>query len=364
MRHRFVNCYQISHLFVSNLISKSLKSGRTNLIVIQLRICPQNHCMSPFPTLFRRLLCALFLTLFLSPALLHAQEPLPLQRHFRLHYSNDFFTATDYYYTQGVRMELALPAFRFLRKTHLFPGLKNGTNELYALSFNHQCFTPTSIREDIILVNDRPFAGAISLAAQRIVTDTSKNIRITSELQAGGIGACSGCAETQTTIHRWLDGVTPHGWQHQVNNTPLLNYTLTLEKGLLQRERISVHTAFTGQAGSLYTNAQAALTFRAGRMNPLFNPWQKNKPFRIWITGTGSAIAVGYNATLQGGLFGKESVYTIPADEIKRIVWRADYGLELAWRGLHVHYLFVDISPEFDTGMRHRWGHCKIGVAF
>lgn len=304
----------------------------------------------------------LLLLLLLLPCLLPAQHNLRSQ--FRFQYSNDFFTATDYYYTQGVRIEVALPAFRFLGKTHLFPKLRNGLDEAYTFSFNHQCFTPTSIREDIILVNDRPFAGAISIAAQRVHTDTSANMRITAELQAGGVGPCSGCKETQVTIHGWLDGVDPHGWQHQMKNSPLLNYTLTLEKGLLNKKYFNLAASGTVQAGSLYTNVQGSLTARAGRMNPYFNPWSKNIPFRIWVVAGGTAMAVGYNATLQGGLSGSKSVYTIPADQINRLVWRADYGLEVAFRKLYVHYMFVDISREFKTGMRHRWGQSSIGVLF
>jgi lipid A 3-O-deacylase len=287
-----------------------------------------------------------------------------LRRNIQFHYSNDFFTATDHYYTQGVRLELALPAFRFLRKTYLFPKLKSGADEAFTLAFNQQCFTPTSLYDDNIRIGDRPFAGAISLSAQRIFTDTLHQLKLSSELQLGGVGPCSNCEETQRTIHDWLDGVDPHGWQHQISNAPLVNYNLQLEKGFVNRQYLSLTGSGVARVGTLYTNMQLGMVLRAGWMNNYFHPWQEGRKFRCWIVLGGSALAVGYNASMQGGFYGDESVYTIAPAELNRLVWRADYGLEVAYKKLNVHYLFVDISPEFKTGLRHRWGHCKVSVSF
>ncbi len=288
----------------------------------------------------------------------------PLRRNIQFHYSNDFFTATDHYYTQGVRLELALPAFRFLRKTYLFPKLKSGADEAFTLAFNQQCFTPTSLYNDNILFGDRPFAGAISLSAQRISTDTLQHLKLSSELQLGGVGPCSNCEETQRTIHDWLDNIDPHGWQHQIRNAPLVNYNLQLEKGFVNAKNLRVAGVGTARVGSLYTNLQMGAVIRAGRMNNYFHPWQKGRDFRCWIVVGGSVLGVGYNATMQGGLMGEKSVHVLSPNQINRVVWRADYGLEVAYKKLNVHYLFVDISPEFKTGLRHRWGHCKISVSF
>ncbi|MGL4597605.1 MAG: lipid A-modifier LpxR family protein [Bacteroidia bacterium] len=307
-----------------------------------------------------------FFLILLFPVVLQGQTNATpaLRSNIQFHYSNDFFTATDHYYTQGVRLELALPAFRFLRKTYLFPRLKTGADEAFTLAFNQQCFTPTSLYDDNIRRGDRPFAGAISLTAQRVFTDSLNQLRLRSELQLGGVGPCSNCEETQRTIHGWLDGVDPQGWQHQVRNAPLVNYSLQFEKGIVNQRFVNLTGSGVARVGTLYTNMQLELILRAGWMNDYFNPWQKGRDFRCWLVAGGSVIGVGYNASMQGGVYGEKSVYTISSEQINRLVWRADYGLEVAYKKLNVHYLFVDLSPEFKTGLRHRWGHCKVSVSF
>ena len=63
----------------------------------------------------------------------------------RLHYDNDFFTGTDYYYTQGYMLELVKPALQKNPLTKLLIKAR-GSQIQYGLAFKHFGFTPTSIR--------------------------------------------------------------------------------------------------------------------------------------------------------------------------------------------------------------------------
>jgi lipid A 3-O-deacylase len=59
----------------------------------------------------------------------------------RLNYENDYFTTTDDYYTQGIKLEVASPAFRYSPFMWLLPALSNSAKQ-YTLSAVQDCFTP------------------------------------------------------------------------------------------------------------------------------------------------------------------------------------------------------------------------------
>ncbi|TND07724.1 MAG: hypothetical protein FD123_3043 [Bacteroidetes bacterium] len=308
----------------------------------------------------------LFLFLFstvLAPARAQQDSVAPVKA-FRFTYENDFFTATDYYFTQGVRIEIVLPAFRKNPVSRLLLSLHGGLDEEFGLSVNQQCFTPTSIREDVILFGDRPFAGAIFIGFHRISVHPSKMLRITSELDLGGVGPCSSCRETQESIHTWLDNVYPHGWQFQVQNGPVLNYTAKLEKGFFARDHVDLSGHGTAAAGTLYSNLAAGMLFRAGWMRNYFTVPDAKTKLRFWFTGGGEIRAVGWNATLQGPVFSKNNPYTIANDDLRRLVLQGRGGLELSFRKLHVQYFHYYLTPEFRTGLKHSWGHCRISLLF
>ena len=75
----------------------------------------------------------------------------------RLHYENDFFTATDYYYSQGINLEFVHPWFNDSFLTKMLIAGKDRVQKGIALE--HNGFTPTSTESDSILYGDRPYAA-------------------------------------------------------------------------------------------------------------------------------------------------------------------------------------------------------------
>lgn len=307
---------------------------------------------------------------FVLPFVLCAQDdavhdPEPAQRThvFRYNYDNDFFNATDYYYTQGIRIEYGDLKFKKIPVYRLLPKLRVGEDEEFSLSLNQQCFTPTSIRDDIIRDRDRPFAGTMFLGFLRSSVNESKKLRLLSELDLGAVGPCAGCRETQGSIHTWLDNVFPHGWQFQVGNSFVINASAKLEKGLLETEHFDFSGDISAQAGALHTRAGLGLTARAGWMRPKFQ-LSKRKNFQAYIFGRSETIAVGYNATMQGGPFSRFDAYTIAGKDVERFLLRADAGIILSYKKLQVEFTRTYLTPEFRLGREHSWGHCVVSVYF
>src|SRR4051812_30786752 len=78
------------------------------------------------------------------------------ESYFKFNYDNDFFSATDRYYTQGIRVELSMPMFKYNPFSKVLLRLKNAKN-YYGIAIEHDGFTPKSIRHDTVFVGERPY---------------------------------------------------------------------------------------------------------------------------------------------------------------------------------------------------------------
>ena len=289
-------------------------------------------------------------------------------KYFRFHYDNDYFTATDEYYTQGVTFELVHPALKRnpLNKLLLKP---QNSDTKYGIRFDHFGYTPTSISSDFIRYGDRPFAGNIALSSFLIAIDTVQKQRLSTTLTMGIIGSKAGGRETQVTIHRWLENITPHGWEYQIANDVILNYQINYEKALYQyRNVFSFNSNSELKIGTHTDKIKSGFNFMVGNIP---NPYASNtqiqatkKRFRYYIYGQLQPGFTIYDATLQGGMFNKTSPYTIAAKDLTRFTVQGDFGAVMKIRKLTLEYTQSFITKEFNTGKLHRYGGVRLGVVF
>lgn len=277
----------------------------------------------------------------------------------RLNYENDFFTQTDEYYTQGIKLESVDPVFRYSPIMWLLPNLSH-SNIQYGLSAVQDCFTPTSITSDSILKGDRPFAGYIYLGHYKISADYYKKQLLAAELDVGEIGSCAECAEEQKAIHDAVPGnVPPEGWQYQVGNGIMINYKLRYEKALYSDTAVDVVAAGQINAGTVYDNALACITFHFGKMQSYFLTGHSSA-FQLYGVVQGWVEGVAYNGTMQGDLFTNNSIYTLAYKKICPVVYGDSYGICFSLRKTSITYSVTHITPEIITGDYHGWGHIDI----
>ena len=281
--------------------------------------------------------------------------------YFRFHYDNDYFTATDQYYTQGYQFELVQPWLQKNPLTRLLPRFKTTQ---YGLAFDHFGFTPTSIQSDDILRGDRPFASAALLKSFVMSVDSVHKQRLSAALSLGAIGPLTLGGEMQTAIHRQINGIKPQGWQHQIQNDVILNYELNHEKQLVTyRKFLLINSNAQIRAGTFHNRAQVGLTLTAGCFQSPFGG-EKTARKRFQLFGYVQPLLnfVGYNATLQGGLFNRSSPYTIAAEDLSRVVFQNNFGVILRFKKMELEYSQSFLSKEFKTGTAHAWGGIRIGV--
>lgn len=282
--------------------------------------------------------------------------------YFRFNYDNDFFAATDKDYTQGYNLELVAPVLENNPLNLLFLAPK-GSFYKFGLSIEHLGFTPQQYQRPEIQFGDRPFAAAIMLKSFLVATDTVKKSRATSSFSLGVIGPGAFGREMQEGIHKLTGNKIPLGWRNQIKNDIVLNYSLIYEKNFWSYTHLfSLNTVTNAQLGTLFTHISTGINSTLGLINSPFTADKKG--FRVYLYAQPSLKFVGYNATLQGSMFNKDSPYTISANAVERFTGQFDFGLILQTRAMYFEYTRSLITREFEFGHSAAWGGVNFGFTF
>jgi lipid A 3-O-deacylase len=284
-------------------------------------------------------------------------------RSFRFSYENDFFSASDRDYTQGVYIELIHPSlkkFLFSRLTWKTPAARR----IFGIAIETDGYTPNNIDKPGIQYQDRPYASTLMFRAFNTATRPASRERVTNTITIGVLGPWAEGKEIQTSIHRWIGYTTPQGWHNQVHNEPILNYQLNYEKGLLGNNKNFLLTALGAvRAGTLSTKAVAGTTVMIGNFaNPYGDTKPHDKKLNYHFYDHASVNLVGHDATLQGGLFNRQSPYVIEDNQLNRFVFQNRFGLVLSYRKLIFEYWQSFMTKEYKTGIEPKTGGLQIGV--
>ena len=278
----------------------------------------------------------------------------------RFSYDNDFFTASDENYTQGYSFELVAPFLDANPVNYLFYKPKEVVIR-YGISVEHIGFTPNKYELPEIQLGDRPFAAAIYVKSFMIATDFSTASRFTSSVSAGVIGPAAFGDAMQTEIHKITGNKLPLGWHNQIKNDLVLNYEMGYEKQLFRHNDLfSVQAQANAKIGTLFTNAKLGFNTTFGIIN---SPFSNNDTggFKWYAYAQPVLNVIGYDATLQGGLFNDSSPYTIASRDVERFTGQLNFGLVLQTGSLYLEYSRALITREFESGSAARWGGFKVG---
>jgi len=281
-------------------------------------------------------------------------------RYFRVNYDNDYFAAQDKNYTQGYSFELLTPALSKNPINKILLHLRNDSRRA-GIAFEHIGFTPSRYERVEIQNGDRPFAAVAILKFFTISTDKESKERIVSHFSFGIMGPAAKGQEIQTGIHKLTGDRVPLGWRNQIKNDVVVNYRVDYEKELLRRsDNFAVHANASVQLGSLFTNTTLGFNTTFGLLNNTYTSVNYKK-FMFYGYVQPLVTAVGYDATLQGGIFVDDSVYLIPSSDVVRLVGQVNYGIVLQTKTLYLEYARAFISKEIKTLGKAAWGGIKIG---
>lgn len=298
-------------------------------------------------------------------------HPLSRARQLSYTYANDLFFRTDYYFTQGMALTLVHPALARLPLRYVLPSGPQGSTQRHGLALRYDGFTPLRIQDPFIRLGDRPYAAYLYASFFRGSTHPTRRQRLTSSLEIGFIGPAAGGKELQTAIHRVTGNAEPRGWDFQIRNAPIVGYRLGFEKQLGALRHADLVGSTEAAAGTLHTYAATGVRIRAGRLKPCFANFEAAHSvatagpprWQLYGQATLEGRLIGYDATLQGGLFAANP-YTLPASDVRRAILRSSGGVVLAFGGTSFAATATWVSPEFAGGRPHRWGQIGAAVEF
>jgi len=196
---------------------------------------------------------------------------------------------------------------------------------------------------------------------------------LNASLSLGVVGPYASGRWMQSTIHGWLHNLQPLGWQNQIKNDIIVNYETGLEKNILAvKKAILINGFVNGRLGTYNDKLSTGLVIMFGKINPnitsvfckkegeLGKRIREKFSFHFYMQPVISAV--GYDATLQGGMFNRRSPYTISARALERITFQGNYGVVICFHRINVEYFQSVLSKEFITGNVHRWGGIRLAL--
>lgn len=274
---------------------------------------------------------------------------------------------SDKYYTNGFFLH-----YRYALKTSENSSLQN---KVVAFELGQKIFNAQAGRIPEAKYIDRPIAGYLYAGANlNLLYKNESNLKLGAQL--GMIGPASLAKEAQTFIHNTFGLYPIDGWQFQIKNAAQVNLAAEYNKLLARASWVDLSLTSYANLGTGFTGAGAGPLMRIGNFNQLFNSFSTQS---IAIANTVAPLhkhefffyykpqfnLVGYNATIQGGLFNSPATYPQIIGKIKPAVFSQEFGLAYAgtrWifniaaytRGKETNYM---LAP-------HKWGSITILYRF
>lgn len=282
-------------------------------------------------------------------------------------FDNDIFDNTDYYYTNGVNIRLITPLAKQSPLSGLLVGLSKSQINLYGFSIKQNIYTPVNPDIAEISAGDRPFSAFLTMGQFRESYKLQKNISVKSSINFGVLGPASMGSMVQSSIHN----IEPIGWNNQIQNNIVFDYSLKLEKGIISTPHFELNVTAGGNLGTLFNKLNSGLYFRTGSFIPvfrgpatIFGPTTKKSTLQYWFFVSGETNMVFYDATLQGGIFNKSNPYIIQSEDINRFVVNISVGFAMYYKKVGIELQNFYLSPEFKNAYDFRWGRIKLIFQF
>jgi len=284
---------------------------------------------------------------------------------FKFGWDNDVVFQTDRYYTNGMKISYfsKSQSHSFIDIIHLKS--KYDENVFYGYSLSQDIFTPENKNSMSLSVRDRPFSSSLLLSSNKIITDGSGKLIKQSELQIGVIGKLGGGEWVQNGIHSLLPTSSiVSGWENQTETNIAINYGLEFERYFAGTSIIQLSGVLGGKLGLPNTYGEAGVNVRLGDVHKYFNHlnfYSQNNVEAFFYSSIKGKV-VGYNATIQGGLF-TDTALNLSHPNINHFLYEVDAGINFSYRSMKINLGAKYMSPELKTGGSHRWGYVSFMFA-
>lgn len=255
----------------------------------------------------------IFITLSIS--LIGYSQTKHLTRELQIENDNDAYTLNltrDQYYSNGVA----------IRYRHLMDSSKwkpSMAKLIRSYDLNHRIYSPRHLFWEDSADMDRPYAGQITVAASNQYYYNSKAF-LKVKLELGWMGPSLRTGDLQYEWHKAFGMQLPLGWKFEINDAPIINTYGTYAKTLLSGTVLDLTSESNLALGTTFTHLRQEFMIRFGTFKPIHHSTQYNGVLGIENKGpenhefyfflSPGVEYVAYNATIEGNLIGKKSIYT------------------------------------------------------
>lgn len=296
---------------------------------------------------------------------------IPDKKILEIYFDNDFWDYTDYYYTNGIRLGFIHPIFSNSPLSYLL--VSNATNGLdyYGVQLVQHMYTGSQPKVDTTIPGDRPWAAYSIIGQYAISFDWAKKIKHESEINIGVLGPKSGGGFLQDLVHTVLpNNSPPEGWENQIKTDIILDYQYRINTSLFEAKYFESYLKASVQVGTLRDNLKWGIGAKYGVFTPFYKDFQ-NQAYQKKVQKTYFSIfgdietqLIGYDATLQGGVTDRTSIYVIPTRNMERFVIQGFLGLEFTYKKIHLQFIQYWKSKEFKTGKDHKYVSARLYIGF
>ncbi len=213
----------------------------------------------------------------------------------------------------------------------------NTTNKkVHSFFLGHQIYTPQGRKFYLQYGIDRPFAGYLFLGYNRSIA--TQNTYKQTGVQMGTIGPNALAKPVQDFLHSLLNFKKFEGWEKQINNELNINGNFIYGNILLPKKKIpfaNIVPTVEVNVGNAFANIKASSFFCLGKMNGLNNSALFNTTignnivsknlYELFIFWQPQVVFQGFNATVEGGLFGNKQTGVV--GEIEPFMYQQSWGL-------------------------------------
>lgn len=269
----------------------------------------------------------------------------------------------DGHYTNGVELiwSFETDESHWLRNiASSLPGWASEDVDGGAYRLTHQIYTPDNIRIPRLIENDRPYAGLLMGGVS--LFDNVRHLgwreARSLNLDVGMVGPASGAEVVQREFHEVIGGDKPRGWDHQLDNEPVVNASYKhawIGGSSLGDLDIEYGPRLGFSLGNLYTYAATGLGVRIGSeldssfgipaIAPAQGGWshfQRGQGFNWQLFASLEGRYMAHNLLLDGNTF--EDSHSVDRNE-----WVGDalVGASLTWDRWQVTFAHAWRTDEF-----------------
>ncbi|MEO9484405.1 MAG: lipid A deacylase LpxR family protein [Ekhidna sp.] len=310
-----------------------------------------------------RLTTILFLLLL---ATLSFSQKKYLIRELQVENDNDAYTldlTRDQYYSNGVAIR-----YRILMDSSKW---KNGMAKVIrSYDLNHRIYSPRHLFWEDSADMDRPYAGQLTLSVSNQYY-YKKGAYLKAKLELGWMGPSLNTAELQYGWHKTFGMQLPLGWQYEINDAPIINTYGTYAHTLFGGKSLDVMSESNLALGTTFTHIRQELTVRLGTFKPIQHSTHYNGVLGIENKAPGNhefyfflspgMEYVAYNATIEGNLIGKESIYT---ETREPWVFQMRAGIMASWTKFDFALLYYRRTEETTEARFHKFMGIRMNQRF